>query len=70
MMKRIVILSSILLAGVFSIPTLAPVAVTAETVRQGSGCPYVCREEYKLCIKRKRAKCRTKLNKCLQMCPK
>jgi len=70
MMKRIVILGSIFMAGVFSIPALAPVVITAETLTQGSGCPYVCREEYKLCVKRKGARCRTKLNRCLRMCPK
>jgi len=38
---------------------------------QGSGCPYVCREEYKLCKRKKNKKrCRLEYRRCLRGCPR
>lgn|GEM_PF-6931973 len=38
---------------------------------QGSGCPYVCREEYKLCKKKKnKRKCKLEYRRCLRSCPR
>lgn len=42
------------------------IVVTSE--EQGSGCPYVCKEEYKRCRKG-RSVCRKQYLSCLRDCP-
>ncbi|HLM03414.1 MAG TPA: hypothetical protein VK400_20340 [Pyrinomonadaceae bacterium] len=70
-MKRNLIISSVLLTALFALASFASFSTSAKTTGgQGSGCPYVCREEYKICVKRKGSKCRAKMSKCLRMCPK
>jgi hypothetical protein len=63
MMKRF--LASTLLLLAVSMPGLA--APKLKPV-QGSGCPYVCREEYKRCRAGRKA-CRRQLKACLKACP-